>query len=58
LELIGVTIDDHEYSMVSPWMEEGNIIDFLREDFEANPLKLVCTIMYYLVPLLTESCHS
>ena len=58
LELIGVTIDDHEYSIVSPWMEDGSIIGFLREDFEANPLGLVRTTMYYLVTLLTESCHS
>jgi len=44
--------------MVSPWMENGSIIDFLREDLEANPLELVHTAMFCPVPLSTESCHS
>lgn len=25
-----------------PWMENGNILDYLKKDFEANPVKLVC----------------
>jgi len=41
LELIGVIMDDKEYGMVSPWMDNGNIVEFLREDLQANPLKLL-----------------
>jgi len=41
LPLIGVTLSK-ELAVVSPWMENGNAIDYLRENHEANPVKLVC----------------
>ena len=43
--------------MVAPWMENGNIIEFLRENSQANPLKLVRTAFYF-AHLLIESGHS
>ena len=57
LELIGVTMGDGEYTMVSPWMENGNIVEFLRENPEANPLKLVYTTFRF-IRLLTEAGYS
>ena len=44
LELYGVTMNDNEYAMVSPWMDNGTIVNHVREDLEANPLKLVCDV--------------
>ena len=48
---------DGKYAMVAPWMENGNIIEFLKENLQANPLKLVCTVFYFTY-LLTESGYS
>jgi len=48
---------DGKYAMVAPWMENGNIIEFLRENLQANPLKLARTAFYF-VHLLIESGHS
>jgi len=39
LPLIGVTLSK-ELAVVSPWME--NVLDYLKENHEANPVKLVC----------------
>ena len=41
LELVGVVMNESEFIMVAPWMENGNIVDHVREDPHANPLKLV-----------------
>jgi hypothetical protein len=40
-------MNEEEYSMVSPWMENGNIIEFLRENLEANPLKLARHMFHF-----------
>lgn len=46
-----------ELAVVSPWMENGNVVDFLRENHEANPVKLVCCAK---IPprFLADSCRS
>jgi len=46
LELIGVTMDDGGYTMVTPLMTNGTIIDFLRENPQANPLKLAHNMLH------------
>ncbi|KAF9654244.1 kinase-like protein [Thelephora ganbajun] len=50
LELIGVMMNDKEYVMVSPWMENRNIVDYLRKSLQTNPLKLLedaaCGLQY------------
>ena len=43
--------------MVAPWMENGNIIEFLRENSQDNPLKLVNSAFHFAHPLI-ESGHS
>ena len=57
LGLTGATLDG-EYALVAPWMDNGNIVEFLRENEEINPLKLVCTAMLRFLHFLTMSCHS
>lgn len=54
LELIGVTIDDNECTLVAPWLGNGNIIEFLRENLEANPLKLVRAMFHLYVYSLSS----
>jgi hypothetical protein len=50
-------MDGEKYAMVAPWMENGNIVEFLREDLQVNPLKLART-MFYFTHLFIESGHS
>ena len=50
-------MDGKEFAVVVPWMENGNIIKFLREDLEANPLKLARTTFHSMHPSI-ESGHS
>jgi len=57
LKLIGVIMDDKEFSMVAPWMDNGNIVDHVREDHQANPIKLART-MFKFIQLFIESGHS
>lgn len=41
LELIGVMMDDGGCAMVAPWMDNGNIVDYVREEPHVNPLRLL-----------------
>jgi len=41
LEFLGVTMIEKEFCVVSPWMDNGNIVNFLKENREENPLKLL-----------------
>ena len=38
---------DEEYTMVMPWMANGTIIEFLKENLQANPLKLARTVFRF-----------
>jgi len=40
LPFIGVTLSE-ELSTVSPWMENGNVLNYLGDNHEANPIKLL-----------------
>ena len=42
LPLLGVTLGEHRFAMVSEWMENGNINRFLERDQHANRAMLVC----------------
>ena len=50
-------MDDKEYIMVTPLMKNGTIVDFLKKNVEANPLKLASNAFHF-VRFLTESSHS
>ena len=41
LPLLGVTISDNQFVMVSEWMADGNIIEFIKKHKDANRFKLV-----------------
>jgi len=41
LPLIGVTMSETHFAMVSDWMENGNINDFVKTHPGANRLELV-----------------
>jgi len=42
LPLLGVTMTGSRFVMVSEWMENGNINEFLKAHTDANRLELVC----------------
>lgn len=41
LPLLGVTITENRLVMVSDWMEDGNVDDFMKAHTDINRLKLV-----------------
>ena len=41
LPLLGVTLAERQFAMVSEWMEDGNISDFIRENPDVNRNELV-----------------
>ena len=43
-------MDDEEYTMVMPWMANGTIVGFLRENMQANPLKLARAFVPFYEP--------
>jgi len=57
LKLIGAAMGDKEYAMVTPLMTNGTIVDFLRENLRANPLKLARNVFRF-ARFLTESGNS
>jgi len=50
-------MDGKEYTMVTPWMENGTIINFLRKKPQADPLKLARNTFHF-VRLLTQPGRS
>ena len=57
LPLLGVTVSEHRFALVSEWMENGNINEFIERDCHVNRTELVCyhpthagvPLMHYLV---------
>ena len=41
LPLLGVTVAENRFVMVSEWMDNGNINEFIRRDFDTNRTALV-----------------
>ena len=41
LPLMGVVMGENEFAMISEWMLNGNINEFVRENPKANKLELV-----------------
>lgn len=42
LPLLGATVSGYQFAMVSEWMENGNINEFIKRDRQANAIELVC----------------
>ena len=55
LPLIGVTMSEGQFSMISNWMSNGNINEFVKANPNVNRLKLVGFSSYisFTVPVLT-----
>jgi len=45
LPLIGVTVSNQRFAMVSAWMENGNINEFVKRDRHVNRVELVCVAL-------------
>ena len=41
LQLLGATMDSPQFAMVSEWMENGNINEFIKAHKDANRFELV-----------------
>jgi len=41
LPLIGVTVSNRRFAMISAWMENGNISEFVKKDKHVNRAELV-----------------
>ena len=50
-------MDDKEYTMVTPLMKNGTIVDFLRDNLQVNPLKLARNAFRF-IHLFTEADRS
>jgi len=57
LPLMGVTMTEAQFAMVSEWMVNGNINDFVRAHPDADRLGLVChPFKILLSSLCLQSC--
>jgi serine/threonine protein kinase len=41
LTLLGVTVSEHRFAMVSEWMEDGNVNEFVEKNKHVNRIELV-----------------
>jgi hypothetical protein len=48
LPLLGVTVMESRFVMVSEWMENGNIKEFVKANINADRLGLVCCLFRIL----------
>ena len=63
LPLLGVSFSTHPYSfrMVSPWMKNGDVMEYTRSNPSANRLQLVSALVYQpriRPPALLTICSS
>ena len=52
MPLLGVTMGEKQFVIMSEWMDNGNIIDFLK-DRDVNRLQLVCPY-FCLLPFVSN----
>ena len=53
LPLLGVTVSENRFVMVSEWMGNGNINEFVKMHADVNRLGLVCS----LFDILAFTCY-
>ena len=59
LQLLGVTMDTNHFSMVSEWMANGNINEFIKAHRDVNRFELVrFHSMYQQKPSLMIASYS
>ena len=49
LPLLGVTMTETRFVMVAEWMARGNINEFVKENVNADRLRLVCFSLMVLI---------
>lgn len=49
LPLLGVTMIDHRFVMVSQWMKNGNVNEFLKNNPDADRLELVSPQLAFIL---------
>ena len=50
LPFLGISTDFAEFCLISPWMKNGTIMEYVRDHSQANPLELVRTIFLRRTP--------
>ena len=50
-------MENESYAMVVPWMDNGDIVEYVREEPQTNPLKLARS-PFHLMQQSIESRHS
>ena len=58
LPLLGITTDGDQFAMISEWMANGNINEFIKVHWEANPFELVRSRSSHLPGLLLTIVHD
>ena len=58
LPLLGVTVSERRFAMVSEWMEYGNINEFIEKDKRVNRAELVCRFSILTPQSLTDVLFS
>jgi hypothetical protein len=54
LSLIGVTMSETQFAMVSDWMADGNINNFVKAHPDANRSALVCSSTRTSLPSIDD----
>ena len=52
LSLLGITMGNNQFAMVSEWMENGNINEFIKAHKDANRFELVRSL-----PIAERDCY-
>ena len=52
LPLLGVTMTENQFVMVSEWMTNGSINEYVRAEINADRLELVCFPLRVLISLM------
>lgn len=50
LSLLGVVVTEHLFAMVSEWMSNGNIMEFVKARCDMNRFELVSILFDHWVP--------
>lgn len=58
LPLIGVMMSENQFVMVSEWMMNGNINDFVRTRPDVNRIRLVGFCTRSLYPCSADNCET
>lgn len=61
LPFLGISKDVAEFCLITPWMKNGTIVEYVANNPHVNPLELVCMIPgdpHHSCPFTTTCSHS